>query len=388
MMRKVLLVDDEVNALASHFRVLHHRFEMDLASGGEEALKLLGDKGPYAVLVADMQMPGMNGVELLQKAQELHPDVIRVMLTGNLDQRTAIGAINKGQVFRFLTKPCSADELGATLEAGIRQFQLEAAEKELLEKTLTGALKVLTEILAISDSEAFGRAEVLADRAVQVARHLGRKDTWEIDVAARLSPLGLVTLPPGLAEKERAWAQLTPQERTTLQRVPEFGADLLARIPRLEGVALTVRYQKKNFGDGGYPLEGPQGEDLPLGSRILRALSDFVEIERRRGSRIIALEQLKLKRGLYDPRVLDAIETLFIGPLAPEAGEVGEVSPMELRPGMILRQDVKTHLGLLLAEHGTELHLTHIEKIRNFAALVGIQTPIRVQRQESHGGES
>lgn len=379
MTRKVLLVDDEENVLAGYHRVLRRRFDMDVALGGPQALQAMEGHGPYAVIVADMQMPGMNGVELLQKVQGSHPDTIRVMLTGNLDQRTAMEAINHGHVFRFLTKPCTPEDLGQVLDAGIRQHELEAAERELLEQTLTGSLKVLTEILSVTAPEAFGRAGVVRERALWMADQLGLSDAWEIGVAAMMSPLGLVTVPPSLAARERAEESLSAKERETLQRIPEFGASLLERIPRLDGVARAVRYQRKHYTGGGYPLEGPTGEEIPLAARILHVLSDFVDIEERRGSRVVALEQLKLRKGWYDPRLLVLLEQ-FCGQ-APEPSEQGpRLLPVgSLEPGMVLAADVMTRMGMLVVCSGTRLLPSHVEKLQNFASLIGLEEPIRVR---------
>lgn len=379
MTRKVLLVDDEENVLAGYHRVLRKRFEMDMALGGVQALQALEGHGPYAVIVADMQMPGMNGVELLQKVQERYPDMVRIMLTGNLDQRTAMEAINRGQVFRFLTKPCSPEELGQVLDAGIRQYRLETAERELLEQTLTGSLKVLMEILSMADPQAFGRAEVMRERALEMADQLGGVDAWEVGLAAMMSPLGLVTVPAALVAKERAGETLTSQERETIQRVPEFGARLLERIPRLEGVARAVRYQRRNYAGGGYPLEGPTGEEIPPAARILRVLSDFLDIEERRGSRVVALEQLKLRKGLYDPRILALLEAFCGQPATAPAAQGPRLLPVDaLEPGMVLTADVKTRLGMLVVCAGTRLLPSHVEKLQNFARLIGLEEPVQV----------
>lgn len=166
------------------------------------------------------------------------------------------------------------------------------------------------EVRALTDREAFGRAEVMRERAVQVTHHLASRDTWELGVSAMLSQLGVVTRPPSLVAKERAGETLSLKEQEALRCVPECGARLLERIPRLDGVALAVRYHKWNFNGSGYPPEGPEGPDIPLASRILRVVPDLVEIEDRRGSRVIAIEQLKLRKG-YAPKVLNAVEELF-----------------------------------------------------------------------------
>src|SRR6184192_4097590 len=105
-------------------------------------------QGPYVVVVADMQMPGMNGVQFLTKAEAFSPDTVRIMLTRNADQKTAADAVNQGHVFRFLNKPCSPEQLAVTLTAGLKQYKLITAERELLESTLNGSVKLLTDILS------------------------------------------------------------------------------------------------------------------------------------------------------------------------------------------------------------------------------------------------
>lgn len=379
MTNRILLVDDDENLLASLHRLLRKRFELDVAMGGPQALQALEHHGPYAVVMADMQMPGMNGVELLQKVRESWPRTIRLMLTGNLDQHTAMQAINQGHVFRFLTKPCSPEDLSQVLGAALRQHALEEAERELLDQTLSGSLKVLTEILSVTDPHAFGRAEVLRQRAVEVAKALGVEEVWEVGVAAMMAPLGLVTVPPALVAKERRGEALSADERDTLQRVPEFGAKLLERIPRLDEVARIVRYQHKSYAGAGYPPDEVKGEELPLGARILRALGDFQDIEDRRGSRVVALEQLKLRPTWYDPRVMQAIEGLY--------GQGGQVADPEvpravgakgLLPGMVLAADVKTKMGMLVASEGTRLLASHVEKLQNFSRLIGLVEPLYI----------
>jgi DNA-binding NtrC family response regulator len=109
------------------------------ATSGLTALQLLSEEQvSIAVLVSDLQMPGMNGIELLAEAARIAPDTVRVMLTGESDQRAAIAAVNEGAVFRFLTKPCDSETLRATIRAGIEQHRLVTAEKELLGKTVGG----------------------------------------------------------------------------------------------------------------------------------------------------------------------------------------------------------------------------------------------------------
>ncbi len=137
MSSQVLLVDDEQNVLSALRRGLRGRFDLETAEGGTVALEMIRDRGPYAVVVTDMRMPEVDGLDVLSSVRKSHPDTMRVMLTGNADQKTAIDAVNQGAIFRFLNKPCPADVLGDTIEEAMRQHQVQAAERTLLTRTLT-----------------------------------------------------------------------------------------------------------------------------------------------------------------------------------------------------------------------------------------------------------
>jgi DNA-binding NtrC family response regulator len=138
MPEKVLFVDDDQNILASHQRMFRKQFALHTAMGGEEGLGSIAAHGPFAVIVSDMQMPIMNGVKFLTKARKLAPDSVRMILTGYADMQTAIEAVNEGHIFRFLTKPCHPEALAKALTAGIAQYRLLTAEKELTEKGILG----------------------------------------------------------------------------------------------------------------------------------------------------------------------------------------------------------------------------------------------------------
>jgi DNA-binding NtrC family response regulator len=147
---KILLVDDDNSVLDGYRRSLCREFSLETALGGEQALQFAADNGPYAVVVSDMRMPGMDGIQLLSRIKTLAPDTIRVMLTGNADMDTAIHAINEGSIFRFLNKPCSKEVMAKTLTAALVQYRLFNSEKQLLEQTLSGSMQVLTEVLSLS----------------------------------------------------------------------------------------------------------------------------------------------------------------------------------------------------------------------------------------------
>lgn len=307
MNRKVLFVDDDESILGAYFRNFRTRFDLDMAQGGPQALRAMEEHGPYAVVVADLAMPGMNGIEFFRQAMEISADTVRIMLTGHAGAQTTMAAVNQGHVFRFLSKPCEMEALLMILEEGIHQYRLNIRERELLESTLTGSLSVLAELLSSEDPAAFENAQILADRAAGVARMLKPGEEWTLSVAAMLASIGMFKIPKAIRRKVREGLPLDSEERSQLEQVPELGADLLSHIPRMESVAHIIRYQAKHYSGAGFPHDDVAGEQIPLGARILRALIDFTSIEIQRSSAAVALEELRLHANRYDPKVLEAI---------------------------------------------------------------------------------
>ena len=307
MTERILCVDDDTNLLDAYHRALSKRFNIESALNGEEALAAVIDQGPYAVVVADMRMPGLNGVRLLAKVHQIAPDTVRMMLTGHGDQQTALDAVNDGHVFRFMTKPCPPQEFAKALEAGIEQYRLITAERELLSSTLTGVVKVLTDVLALVNPAAFGRASRVHHLVGQLSRELKLEKTWPIEIAAMLSQIGCVAVPEETLAKVYQSDQLSPVESLAFQRHPEVGSELLAKIPRLEEVAEIIAYQDKLYDGRGFPSDDLRGTEIPLGSRILKAALDLDTLLSTGSSPETALAEINHRQGWYDPTVLAAL---------------------------------------------------------------------------------
>lgn len=128
---KILFVDDEQYILDGIRRQLHSKYEVHIALGGKEGLSVISSKGPFQVIVADMRMPEMDGIEFLNRAKEFDPYAILMMLTGNADRQTAVDAVDRGHVFHFLTKPCRDQELIKAIDGGIDLFQLQEKIKRI-----------------------------------------------------------------------------------------------------------------------------------------------------------------------------------------------------------------------------------------------------------------
>jgi response regulator RpfG family c-di-GMP phosphodiesterase len=327
-------------------------------------------------------MPGMNGIEFLARVRELSPDAVRIMLTGNADTRSAIDAVNQGSIFRFLTKPCLPQDLSQVLQAGIDHYQLQQAERELLKNTLNGAIRVLTEILSIVDPQSFGRARVLREAIRTLAGAMKIADTWELELAAMLSLIGNVTIPPEIIIKKKSGTALSDVEKEMVSRVPEIGHTLLAHIPRLESVARIVLYQNKRFDGSGFPKDAIAGGEIPLGARMLRVLADLVQVESEGLPRAKALEALRKRAGWHDPAVLDAAYLCF----APSAQReqfvvrtVRSVALKDLQVGQILLSDVVNANGTLLISAGNWVSEAVLARLRNFSRIMRIREPIKVE---------
>ena len=327
MSASILFVDDEPNILAGYQRQLRKLFTVDTAESGAEGLAKLKASGPYAVIISDMQMPGMNGVEFLTQAAGIAPNSVRIMLTGNADQQTATAALNEGRIFRFLNKPCPPETMAQALQAGLAQYKLITAEKELLEKTLTGSIGILVDVLSISHPQMFARGKKLRDCVRETAVALDYRNRWELEVAALLSQIGSLTIPGEILLKGRARMALSPEERDILERAPESGCNLLAKIPRLETVAQIIRYQHKNYNGTGTPIDAVNGEAIPFGARILKVLSDMLDMEADNTPRSMAFRMMRTRHGCYDPVVVETLNTHYNPALPPpkpkEPGQAG-----------------------------------------------------------------
>jgi len=378
MSDKILLVDDDANLLDSYRRQLRKQFQVFTAQGGPAALEELKREGPFAVIVADMRMPEMDGIELLRRVRETQPDTVRVMLTGNADLTTSIQAVNEGSVFQFLTKPCPAEQLVATLRAGLEQHHLIHLERGLLEETLRGSVHVLTEILSLVNPLAFSRANRIKRYVSHMVARLKLPNAWQYELAAMLSQIGCVALPSEVLTKVYRGRELSYREDRMWNTHPGVAARLLASIPRLEVVARMVGDQMRRFEDFP-PLGSAEAEGVmaALGAQILKLALDYDRLMIRAVSRDAALHGLARRAGEYNPRLLQALEDFEDNQI-----EVTyrEISVAELKMGMVTDEPIKSKRGLLLVPAGHEVTYTVLERVRNFyQGHVGVKEPIRVR---------
>jgi response regulator RpfG family c-di-GMP phosphodiesterase len=361
MPEKILLVDDDSNALSGYRRILSHDFHLETALGGVEAMKLVAEKGPYAVVVSDMRMPGMDGVQLLSKIKIESPNTVRVMLTGCADMDTAIDAINQGAIFRFLNKPCSKEMMAKTLTAALVQYRLLTAESELLENTLSACIEVLMEVLSLVNPAAFSRAERACRyiRRIVTAMKLG--NPWQYEVAAMMSQLGCVTLPPETIEAVYNGEELSANEMALYDAHPRVAATLLSKIPRLEPIAWMIEHQNERVPDGA----DPDMADVRVGAEILRLVLAYEKMIRKGMSRTEVVHKLAIQNKEFKKEFFEALVTL--DPNA-EDGEIQKCRVELLSPGMVIQSEIRSSDGGLVVSKGQEVTMPLILKLRNLHA--------------------
>ena len=332
-------------------------------------------------MFSDRVMPGMDGIEFLSTVRKLAPDTVRIMLTGNADLEQAILVVNKGNIFRFLLKPCGPEDLMHAADDAVAQHRLVMAEKELLNQTLNGSVKLLTDILAIIDAKSFHRTEQLRALAAELAPKIPLADSWAFNVAAMLSPIGNVTLPPETLVNARAGKTLSKNEQQLINNLPEISSRLLSNIPRLETVARITLYQRKHFDGAGFPADAVKGEQIPAEARLLKILNDMLELQADGKARQYALAELAARPAFYDPQLLQSVRDAIgdgAGTFVAAPRQIS-VSVDELKVGMILQSNVTTAEGMLILAAGHPINQTVLEKIQNFHLIYGIQEPISVK---------
>lgn len=379
--QKILLVDDDVNLLSAIARQFRNEFDIITAEGGIPGLQAMKENGPFAVVISDFGMPDMNGIQFLAKAREIDPDTVRIMLTGNADLDIAMHAVNEGNIFRFLVKPCRKEMMEWAISAALEQYGLVTAERELLERTLKGCLQVLTDIMALANPLAFSRASRLKDYVAQIVKHLNIQKVWEVEIAALLSQIGCVALPADILSKVYGGITLTDDEQKMYASHPSVGCKLLSLIPRLEVVGQMVEGQNHTFKQTGATYDGIANDRAAFGAQILKVCIDFDTLSLKGVPRAQAIAQMKAKGDVYHPGIIRALERVEV--VTSEAEEK-EMPIRELTDSMALSSNVYTRGGLMLAPKGHKMTLSLRIKLENYALRNEIDKKIWVTVPSSH----
>ncbi len=365
---RILFVDDDERLLKGIVRQQGDDFDITTASGPMEALALLQNEGPFAVVVSDMRMPEMNGSQLLKRVRDISPDSVRMILTGFAELHTTIEAVNEGHIFRFLAKPCDEHVMSTSLQAGLRQYKLVEAERELLEGTLHGSVKVLADVLSLVSPLAFGQSTRVKATVDGILKRVPIQDQWQLEIAAMLSSLGCVTLPTDLLTRKLNGKPLPAEEQSQYDKHPELARDLIRSIPRMEEVSAIVAGQFRN----GAP---PQSNAVQRKSRILELALAFDFLELSSESPLHALNRLKSSGVLYEQDLLDALGE-FVKHERNVQIQLLDIS--EVKEGMVIADDLFNSNGTLLMSKGQKVSPSALRVLQNFTKNNAIVDKIKV----------
>ncbi len=376
MSEKILCVDDDPNILKSYERSLHKEFTIKTAEDGKNGLEMVRKQGPFSVVVSDLRMSEMDGIQFLTAVRKSAPETVRIMLTGHAELEATLAAVNEGHIFQFLTKPCPPESLAKAIHAGVKQYHLITSERVLLKKTLVGSVQVLSETLSLVNPAAFSRASRIKGYVRQMAIKLALPHTWQFDLAAMLSQIGCVTLPPELLEKVSSGGTLSNKEQQMFADHPRVAKDLLVKIPRLESIAKMIEKQQSISARDSTQAENPKEENpVVMGAQLLKVALDYDALVIRGASSRSALDNMRARQDKYPPLLLDAIgntETKETEPV------IKDVRVREVTPSMILDEDILSKSGSLLFTRGQQLTSSSIERLHNFAQMAGVVEPFRV----------
>jgi response regulator RpfG family c-di-GMP phosphodiesterase len=412
---KILLVDDEVNITKALRRLLVHvdGYDIYTADSGKRGLELLAEETDIAVIVSDQRMPEMTGVEFLHEARRVAPDAVRILLTGYADIEASIAAINRGAIFRYLTKPWDDDALLQSIREAAKNYLLVAENNRLnalvlkqknelhdwnqrlkqrvldqtsqirakgdeiaeshhqLQQSFNSTIEILTGLIEMRDQRAPGHSRNVAELVAVMAKklNLSEDNQRKIHIAGLLHDIGKI----GMSDRViiESTGDLKGKDLLEYRAHVVRGQAVVEMIPAFSEVGELVRHHHERYDGIGFP-DGLKGDAIPLGARLICAadlfehmLIKFPENE----ALTEALDALENEWGsILDPSLKDI--------LAEGAEEVyakldissdiveKKVSPNELEEGMQLRHDLYSGTGVLLLKKGTFFDETSIKAIK------------------------
>ena len=421
----LLLVDDEPGILSSLRRLLRPTgYKIHTAESGMSGLELL-ERETVDLVISDMRMPEMDGAKFLEQVRNRWPGITRILLTGYADINSTMDAINRGEIYRYISKPWvdsdlllvirdalesarlrsenarllaltraqneELKELNAGLEDKVRQRTAEIEQvngflnlaNDRLKQNFLVSIKVFSGLMELRGSNVAGHSRRVAELARKLAVHMATDAKTQQDVffAALLHDIGKIGFFDGLLV--RPVSKMNSEDLGRYRRHPQAGEAALMPLDELKDVSKIVRSHHERFDGQGFP-DGLLEADIPLGARILAVVNDYDGLQigtlaEKRMTPDEAKALLIQSRGKrYDPNVVDAFIEL-LGGLAQDIARDKAVSHADLKVGMVLSRDLVSREGVLLlaADFTLDVHL--IRQIQDYAHRENHAIPVYIR---------
>ena len=369
--RNIMVVDDNpanLKLLEDMFRRL--RYEVRSFPLGRLALAA-ADQEPPDLILLDINMPGMNGYEVCErlKSSARLSDIPVIFISALNATEDKVKGFRSGGV-DYVSKPFQFEEVQARVETHLKLRRALQAERDLLEKTLGGAVWTLLELVQITSPVLVLRTHSIRDIVLWITKRIELRDAWQYELAAMLCLVGCIVLPNDIFEKAYGGQELSPEEDQIFRDHPESAARLLSKIPRLEVVAEMIRRQLKPDAEPCVTEPARQGAHiLHLALELDRRIYQDIDL-------LSAIVQLRAS-GQFNGSMLDALDTY--SPTKAEF-DVRQLLIREVRSGMVVDEDiVTTKTKTLVFKEGMVFTHLWIERLGNFARTHGLQERVRVR---------
>jgi cyclic di-GMP phosphodiesterase len=333
---RILIIDDEPSVLSVLYALLNRTHDCKTATSAVEAIEYLKEE-TYDLVLSDIMMPGMSGLELLAEITRRSRDTVVILISGNLNIQSAIEALRRG-AFDYVTKPFNLSDVETAVARGLRHHWLLKANQQYehhlehlvdlrtdeltiansnlnatLEKlymNYRATLRALAAALEARDVETKGHSERVVSYCLRLGKQIGLNDRQLITLenGALLHDIGKIGVPDGILLKRGA---LTEEEWTYMRRHVEYGAQIIRGIDFLEGASEIVAQHHERFNGSGYPNR-MEGDQICLGARIF-SVADAVDAmtsdrpyRAARSFDDAAEELIRCSGAHFDPIVVDA----------------------------------------------------------------------------------
>jgi DNA-binding NarL/FixJ family response regulator len=376
---RVLCVDDDPSLLNALKRTLRKEIDLTVAQSAIDGLRALEKDGPFAVVISDQNMPKIKGTTFLAKVAKHFPLTVRIMLTGNSDQFTAISAVNEGGVFKFLNKPCRMEDMMEAIQEAYAHHLVIKQERAVLEETLTGSLNLLTDMLSMTHPKAFQRANLVHVWAKQAAPAFDISDEWELLVASKLWPLSYLLLPDELIQKRNKGEPLNESDDVQIAKAYLAVSQMLQNVPRLDKISRILLLSCRGASEAVEAKRRPRSAEL---LRILINLSFLADVTTGKVSKDAFKRMMSEAKGM-DVSLLKALPSVLKAAGKSSSEEIRVVQALYLKVGDVLLTDLHDSQGRLLLASGQDVTESLHSKIHQLNRHTPITAEVKVVRAAS-----